>query len=46
MDGVALQSYRVGAELLDIDGQWRARRGVSDAGAVLLRPDGYIAYCG
>jgi hypothetical protein len=34
----------VGADLLDIDGKWAKLYGVTAAGAVLLRPDGYIAW--
>jgi putative polyketide hydroxylase len=39
-----LSIYRVGADLLDIGGKWTERYGVTAAGAVLLRPDGYIAW--
>jgi putative polyketide hydroxylase len=42
--GIPLSIYRVGADLLDIDGKWAKRYGVTAAGAVLLRPDGYIAW--
>jgi putative polyketide hydroxylase len=42
--GVPLTVYRVGADLLDVHGYWAERYGVTDAGAVLLRPDGYIAW--
>jgi 2-polyprenyl-6-methoxyphenol hydroxylase-like FAD-dependent oxidoreductase len=33
-----------GAELADVDGKWRARYGIGDDGAVLVRPDGYVAW--
>jgi putative polyketide hydroxylase len=39
-----LSIYRVGADLLDVGGKWSERYGVTAAGAVLLRPDGYIAW--
>jgi hypothetical protein len=42
--GVPLSIYRVGADLLDVDAKWAERFGVTAAGAVLLRPDGYIAW--
>jgi len=42
--GVPLSIYRIGADLLDINGKWTERYGVTAAGAVLLRPDGYIAW--
>ena len=42
--GVPLSIYRVGADLLDVHGKWTERYGVTAAGAVLLRPDGYIAW--
>lgn len=40
---VPLAFYRVGAELIDVEGRWQSAFGVRDSGAVLLRPDGYIA---
>lgn len=42
--GMPLSIYRVGADLLDVSGKWAERYGVTAAGAVLLRPDGYIAW--
>nr|AMX23348.1 putative monooxygenase [Actinoallomurus sp. ID145698] len=39
-----LTAYRVGGDLVDVDGNWAERYGVGKAGAVLLRPDGYIAW--
>jgi putative polyketide hydroxylase len=42
--GVPLSIYRVGADLLDVNRKWSERYGVTAAGAVLLRPDGYIAW--
>jgi len=42
--GVPLSIYRIGADLLDINGKWAERYGVTAAGAVLLRPDGFIAW--
>ncbi|HVW69810.1 MAG TPA: FAD-dependent monooxygenase [Steroidobacteraceae bacterium] len=41
---VPLSVYRVGSDLLDVYGKWTQRYGVTAAGAVLLRPDGYIAW--
>jgi aklavinone 12-hydroxylase len=42
--GVPLSIYRVGADLVDVHRKWEARYGVTSSGAVLLRPDGYIAW--
>ncbi len=42
--GVPLSIYRVGADLVDVNRKWEDRYGVTSAGAVLLRPDGYIAW--
>jgi aklavinone 12-hydroxylase len=42
--GLPLSIYRIGADLLDVEGTWAQRLGVSASGAVLLRPDGYIAW--
>ncbi len=39
-----LSVYRVGADLLDVEGVWSASFGVSPGGAVLLRPDGFVAW--
>ena len=42
--GLPLSVYRVGADLLDVDDKWEWRYGVTAAGAVILRPDGYVAW--
>lgn len=42
--GVPLRVYRIGSDLLDVYGKWTQRYGTTAAGAVLLRPDGYIAW--
>jgi putative polyketide hydroxylase len=39
-----LQSYVIGADLLDPDHAWQAAYGVGEDGAVLVRPDGYVAW--
>ena len=39
-----LAVYRVGADLIDLERRWQSAFGVGDSGAVLLRPDGYIAW--
>jgi 2,4-dichlorophenol 6-monooxygenase len=43
---VSVVVYRVGAggDLVDSDGAWRARYGVAGEGAVLVRPDGHVAW--
>jgi len=40
---VPLAVHRVGADLIDVEGRWQAF-GVGDSGAVLLRPDGFVAW--
>jgi len=40
----ALGVYRIGADLVDVERRWQQAFGVSDTGAVLMRPDGFIAW--
>ena len=45
-----LRAYRVGpaakqVDLVDLDDQWLARYGVATGDSVLIRPDGYVAWC-
>ncbi|GAA3711609.1 FAD-dependent monooxygenase [Nonomuraea antimicrobica] len=42
--GVELTRLPVDDELLDVDGRFLERYGVSGGGAVLVRPDGYVAW--
>jgi 2-polyprenyl-6-methoxyphenol hydroxylase-like FAD-dependent oxidoreductase len=42
--GVQLTRLLVGDELVDVEGRWQERYGVSGGGAVLVRPDGYVAW--
>jgi aklavinone 12-hydroxylase len=39
-----LAVHRIGADLIDVEGRWQSAFGVDDSGAVLLRPDGFIAW--
>jgi len=41
-----LKAYRIGAdtEVSDPDGQWQLAYGIDADGAVLIRPDGYVAW--
>ena len=46
---IPLRAYRVGptvadVQLVNVDGNWRTRYGADDDGAVLVRPDGYVAW--
>jgi 2-polyprenyl-6-methoxyphenol hydroxylase-like FAD-dependent oxidoreductase len=41
---VPLDVFTIGDELADVDGQWHETYGVEPGGAVLVRPDGYIAW--
>jgi putative polyketide hydroxylase len=44
--GIALSAYRVDAEgdLVDLEHSWQTKMGVPDEGAVLVRPDGFVAW--
>jgi hypothetical protein len=44
--GIALSAYRVGAEgdLIDLEDGWQTKMGVPAEGAVLVRPDGFVAW--
>ncbi|GGS66593.1 FAD-dependent oxidoreductase [Planobispora rosea] len=42
--GVRLTPYRIGGDLTDPAGVWERRYGVRADGAVLVRPDGYVAW--
>jgi putative polyketide hydroxylase len=42
--GVGLVAHRIGDRLTDRDGVWGVRYGVAPTGAVLVRPDGVIAW--
>ena len=42
--GLALQCHLIGDELIDVEGTFEKRFGVTDTGAVLVRPDGFIAW--
>jgi len=44
--GIALDAYRIGpsGDLIDLDGQWQETYGMTTSGAVLVRPDGFVAW--
>jgi 2,4-dichlorophenol 6-monooxygenase len=42
--GVTVRVVRIGGDYADVDGGWARVREVSDAGAVLVRPDNHVAY--
>jgi putative polyketide hydroxylase len=44
--GIALSTYRIGrdADLRDLENGWSTRMGVDASGAVLVRPDGFVAW--
>jgi putative polyketide hydroxylase len=44
--GIDLAAYRLGADgdLLDLEDDWPAKMGMSAEGAVLVRPDGFVAW--
>ncbi|MEV8613491.1 FAD-dependent monooxygenase [Amycolatopsis sp. NPDC051373] len=42
--GLDIASYTIGAELVDTEDAWHSRYGISPGGAVLVRPDGVIAW--
>jgi hypothetical protein len=41
-----VEAYRIGrgGDLADVEGRWAAAYGVTDGGAVLVRPDGFVAW--
>jgi aklavinone 12-hydroxylase len=42
--GLALQCHVIGDKLVDVEGTFNDRFGIGDTGAVLVRPDGFIAW--
>jgi hypothetical protein len=44
--GIELSAYRIGAEgdLIDADNGWQTKMSMPDEGAVLVRPDGFVAW--
>jgi putative polyketide hydroxylase len=42
--GVALHAYRVGVDLAVAEGSWPDAYGIRSSGAVLVRPDGFVAW--
>jgi putative polyketide hydroxylase len=44
--GLELDAYRigVGGDLVDPEGCWRTAYGITDSGAVLIRPDGFVGW--
>ena len=42
--GLRVDAYRVGGDLADLEARFAAAYGISNTGAVLMRPDGYVAW--
>ena len=42
--GTVIEAYVVGEDLIDPDGGFAERYGLDDTGAVLVRPDGFVAW--
>jgi len=44
--GIGLAAYRIGAnaDLIELDNGWQTKMGMTVDGAVLVRPDGYVAW--
>jgi hypothetical protein len=44
--GVKLTAYRIGSggDLVAVDGDWSAKLGIASDGAILVRPDGFVAW--
>lgn len=42
--GVSVAAFQIGVDLEDTENKWHAKMGVSPDGAVLLRPDGFVAW--
>jgi putative polyketide hydroxylase len=41
---VDVAAYRVGADVIDVENKWSSTYQVGDDGAVLVRPDGFVAW--
>jgi putative polyketide hydroxylase len=41
---IELAAYRIGADLIDVENGWRTKMGLPPEGAVLVRPDGFVAW--
>jgi 2-polyprenyl-6-methoxyphenol hydroxylase-like FAD-dependent oxidoreductase len=42
--GVGIDAYGIGQDIRDVEGLWLQKYGVTGAGAVLVRPDGIVAW--
>lgn len=42
--GLPVSRLHFSTDIVDPDGTWPARHGISDAGALLFRPDGFVAW--
>jgi putative polyketide hydroxylase len=42
--GISVAAYHLAADLIDTDNKWQAKMGVAPDGAILLRPDGFVAW--
>lgn len=42
--GIGLDVYRLGHDVHDSQRRWKQKYGVDDSGAVLIRPDGFVAW--
>lgn len=42
--GVRVAAFQIAVDLVDTENKWQAKMGVSPDGAVLLRPDGFVAW--
>jgi hypothetical protein len=42
--GIGVAAFQVAVDLIDIENKWQAKMGVPADGAVLLRPDGFVAW--
>jgi putative polyketide hydroxylase len=41
---IEIEALRIGCDVLDVTHRWHRAYGVSPAGAVLVRPDGFVAW--
>jgi len=42
--GIVLSAYQIGADLLDLENGWQTKMGAPPEAAVLVRPDGFVAW--
>jgi putative polyketide hydroxylase len=42
--GIGVAAFQIAVDLIDTENKWQAKMGVSQDGAILVRPDGFVAW--